>query len=78
MLIKTEESAIDNRAELLDIEGVLTGDRYAQIRDIYLQRTSYAKKKKKGLESESLFTDIDDEFEDEFDEDQSDSTEPTF
>ena len=69
---------IDTRSEILDVEGVLTGDRYAQIRDIYLQRTSYAIAEKKGLESESLFTDIDDEFEDEFDEDQSDSTEPTF
>lgn len=69
---------IDTRSEILDVEGVLTGDRYAQIRDIYLQRTSYAIAEKKGLESESLFTDIDDEFEDEFDEDQNDSTEPTF
>ncbi len=69
---------IDTRSEILDVEGVLTGDRYAQIRDIYLQRTSYAIAEKKGMESESLFTDIDDEFEDEFDEDQSDSTEPTF
>lgn len=69
---------IDTRSEILDVEGVLTGDRYAQIRDIYLQRTSYAIAEKKGLESESLFTDIDDEFEDEFDEDQSDSTESTF
>jgi len=33
---------IDTRSEILDVEGVLTGDRYAQIRDIYLQRTSYA------------------------------------
>jgi phospholipid-binding lipoprotein MlaA len=69
---------IDTRSEILDVEGVLTGDRYAQIRDIYLQRTSYAIAEKKGMESESLFTDIDDEFEDEFDEDQSDSTQPTF
>ena len=69
---------IDTRSEILDVEGVLTGDRYAQIRDIYLQRTSYAIAEKKVMESESLFTDIDDEFEDEFDEDQSDSTEPTF
>ena len=69
---------IDTRSEILDVEGVLTGDRYAQIRDIYLQRTSYVIAEKKGLESESLFTDIDDEFEDDFDEDQSDSTEPTF
>ena len=69
---------IDTRSEILDVEGVLTGDRYAQIRDIYLQRTSYAIAEKKGVESESLFTDIDDEFEDEFDEDQSDSTQPTF
>ncbi|ATO19615.1 VacJ family lipoprotein [Acinetobacter sp. LoGeW2-3] len=69
---------IDARSQLLEIEGVLTGDKYAQIRDIYLQRTSYAIAEKKGLESESLFTDIDDEFEDEFDEDQTESTDPAF
>jgi phospholipid-binding lipoprotein MlaA len=40
---------IDTRSEILDVEGVLTGDRYAQIRDIYLQRTSYAIAEKKGL-----------------------------
>lgn len=72
---------VDARSQLLEIEGVLSGDKYAQIRDIYLQRTSYAIAEKKGLESESLFTDIDDEFEDEFDEfneDQTESTEPAF
>ena len=61
--------AIDNRAELLDIEGVLTGDRYAQIRDIYLQRTNYMIAQKKGLEQESLF--LEDDFDDENLEDES-------
>ena len=29
---------IDIRSQLLDVEDVLQGDRYAAIRDIYLQR----------------------------------------
>lgn len=59
---------IDNRAELLDIEGVLTGDRYAQIRDIYLQRTNYTIAEKRGTEQDSLF------LEDDFEQDDSDDT----
>jgi phospholipid-binding lipoprotein MlaA len=55
--------AIDTRSEILDVEDVLTGDRYAQIRDIYLQRTNYLIAEKKGLEQESLF--LEDDFDDE-------------
>lgn len=54
--------AIDTRSEILDVEGVLTGDRYAQIRDIYLQRTNYAIAEKKGTEQDTLF--LEDDFED--------------
>ena len=64
-------AALDTRASLLDIESVLTGDKYAQIRDIYLQRSDFLIAEKKGLTSENLFSD--DEFEDEsFDSDDID------
>src|SRR5690606_32091630 len=59
--------AIDTRSEILDVEGVLTGDRYAQIRDIYLQRTNYAIAEKKGTEQDTLF--LEDDFEDEHSDD---------
>ncbi|MEE1122230.1 MAG: VacJ family lipoprotein, partial [Acinetobacter pseudolwoffii] len=59
--------AIDNRSEILDGEGVLTGDRYAQIRDIYLQRTNYAIAEKKGTEQDTLF--LEDDFEEDSSED---------
>ncbi|MDM1322966.1 MULTISPECIES: VacJ family lipoprotein [Acinetobacter] len=59
--------AIDNRSEILDVEGVLTGDRYAQIRDIYLQRTNYAIAEKKGTEQDTLF--LEDDFEEDSSED---------
>lgn len=58
---------LDVRAQLLDIEGVLSGDKYAQIRDIYLQRTDFLIAEKRGLTSEDLFAD-DDFSDDEFDE----------
>ena len=50
---------IDARSQLLDIEDVLQGDKYAAIRDIYLQRKNFAIAEKKGLESESMFIDDD-------------------
>ncbi|TCH63431.1 VacJ family lipoprotein [Acinetobacter sp. ANC 4862] len=50
---------IDARSQLLDIEDVLQGDKYAAIRDIYLQRKNFAIAEKKGLESESLFIEDD-------------------
>lgn len=60
--------AVDTRANLLDLDGVLTGDKYAQLRDIYLQRKSFAIAQKKGLEEENLF--MDDDFDsEEFSED---------
>lgn len=59
--------AIDNRSEILDVEGVLTGDRYAQIRDIYLQRTNYTIAEKKGTEQDTLF--LEDDFEDDISDD---------
>jgi len=66
---------IDARSQILDIENVLQGDKYAAIRDIYLQRKNFAIAEKKGLESESMF--IEDELdstEDDVPEDNSDST----
>lgn len=51
---------IDARSQFLEVEGVLTGDKYSQIRDIYLQRTNFAIAEKKGLGSENLFMDLDD------------------
>ena len=50
---------IDTRSQLLDIEDVLQGDKYAAIRDIYLQRKKFAIAEKKGLESENMFIDDD-------------------
>ena len=57
---------LDARAQFLEYEGVLTGDKYAQIRDIYLQRTEFVIAEKRGLESENLF--IDDDFDDNSDD----------
>ena len=62
--------AIDTRANLLDLDSVLTGDKYAQLRDIYLQRKSFAIAQKKGLEEENLFMDDDDFDSEEFTEDE--------
>lgn len=50
---------IDARSQILDIEDVLQGDKYAAIRDIYLQRKNFAIAEKKGLESESMFIEDD-------------------
>ena len=66
---------IDARSQLLDIEDVLQGDKYAAIRDIYLQRKNFAIAEKKGLESESLFIDDDqDSTENDVPEDDVDTT----
>lgn len=57
---------VDTRAQLLDVESVLQGDKYAAIRDIYLQRKNFEIAQKKGLETNSdLF--IDSDLEDETD-----------
>ncbi|WP_445116419.1 MlaA family lipoprotein [Acinetobacter sp. WZC-1] len=59
---------VDARAQLLDVEDVLQGDRYSAIRDIYLQRKNFqiAEKKGKGAEAISFV-----------DDDEDDSTEGT-
>ncbi|CAB1209698.1 MlaA family lipoprotein [Acinetobacter bouvetii] len=64
---------IDARSQLLDIEDVLQGDKYAAIRDIYLQRKNFAIAEKKGLEPETLF--IEDDVETPEDEDQPEAPE---
>lgn len=57
---------IDSRAQLLDLEKVLQGDKYAQIRDIYLQRLHFIVAEKKGTADENMFiSDEDDTLEDE-------------
>lgn len=52
-------SGIDSRSNLLEVEDVLQGDRYAAIRDIYLQRLAFqiAEKKGKGQEAVSFVDD---------------------
>ena len=50
---------IDARSQLLDIEDVLQGDKYAAIRDIYLQRKNFAIAEKQGLEPETMFIEDD-------------------
>ena len=60
---------VDNRARLLDLENVLQGDKYAAMRDIYLQRKSFEIAQKRGLSDDSLLF-IDDEFDDSIDLDQ--------
>ncbi len=51
---------IDARSQLLDVEDVLQGDKYAAIRDIYLQRKNFEIAQKKGGDAGSdLFIDSD-------------------
>ena len=45
---------IDIRSQLLDVEDVLQGDRYAAIRDIYLQRKTMRLPRKRALMLKSL------------------------
>lgn len=56
-------SAIDARSNLLDVDKVLQGDRYASIRDIYLQRVAFkiAEKKGNGEETVSFVDEQDDD-----------------
>lgn len=61
---------LDVRSQLLDVEDVLQGDRYAAMRDIYLQHKNYEIAQKKGTEAEISF--IDDEFDDSMDEENAD------
>ena len=56
---------IDIRSELLDVEKVLQGDKYAAMRDAYLQKKNFDIAQKKGLDTdESLFIDVEPEEED--------------
>ncbi|MDO4224008.1 MAG: VacJ family lipoprotein [Acinetobacter sp.] len=50
-------TAVDKRAGLLDVEQSLPEDRYAAIRDIYLQRTAFVIAEKKGEAVENAFVD---------------------
>lgn len=62
---------IDARSQLLEVDAVLKGDKYAALRDIYLQRKSFEIAQKKGSEGNSdLF--IDDVPEDNFEEEPAD------
>ncbi|MGH1402480.1 MAG: MlaA family lipoprotein [Acinetobacter tandoii] len=45
---------IDARAQILDVEDVLQGDRYAAIRDIYLQRKNFEIAQKQGLDADTI------------------------
>lgn len=58
---------IDARSQLLDLESTLQGDKYAQIRDFYLQRISFAVSEKKGIAEDSLFFDDDAELDEDVD-----------
>ena len=55
---------VDTRAQVLDIEETLKGDKYAMIRDIYLQRKSFQIADKRGDSTGISFVE-EDEFEDE-------------
>ena len=51
---------IDTRAQLLDIDQVLQGDKYAALRDAYLQKKNFDIAEKKGLgDGEGLFIEDD-------------------
>lgn len=54
---------VDTRANLLDVESVLQGDKYAAIRDIYLQRKKFEINEKKGGNSAEDVSFIEDESE---------------
>ncbi|AOA59138.1 MlaA family lipoprotein [Acinetobacter larvae] len=57
-------AGVDSRSQFLDIESVLQGDRYAAMRDIYLQRINFSIAEKKGDDTDGISF-IDDEFDDE-------------
>lgn len=57
---------ISARASLLDFEGAVQGDKYASLRDIYLQRRNFVIAEKKGLDQALQFIDdVEDDFSDE-------------
>lgn len=47
-------NGIDSRSQYLDLESALQGDRYAAIRDIYLQRKSFEISEKQGHDAEPI------------------------
>lgn len=47
-------NGIDARSQYLDLESALQGDRYAAIRDIYLQRKSFEISEKRGRDAEPV------------------------
>lgn len=65
---------VDTRSQLLEVEQVLQGDKYAAIRDIYLQRKNFEIAEKKGLDADNISF-VDDETEEFFD-DQEEITAP--
>lgn len=58
---------VDTRSQLLEVEQVLQGDKYAAIRDIYLQRKNFEIAEKKGLDVDNISF-VDDETEELFDD----------
>lgn len=65
----TALGGIDSRSQFLDLDGSLRGDRYAALRDIYLQRKSFEIAEKKGDNAEAIGF-IDDDLDNDIDEDQ--------
>ncbi len=57
-------SGIDSRSNLLEVEDVLQGDRYAAIRDIYLQRLAFQIAEKHGDSSDISFISDEDDTDD--------------
>lgn len=57
---------IDVRAQLLKFDDVLQGDKYAQLRDIYLQRKAFTIAEKRGDAEDSLFEDAEPDLPDDF------------
>ena len=60
--------AIDARSELLDLEKTLSGDKYAAIRDIYLQHQAFLISEKHGDASDVAF--VEDEIDDTISEEE--------
>ncbi len=60
---------VDERAELLDADALLSGDRYIFLRDAYLQRRS-ARIESETVDPEDVFSDFDEDWlDDDFEED---------
>lgn len=72
----TDQAAegIDARSQLLPLEDALQGDKYAVIRDLYLQRRSFIVAEKQGLGAESISFIDDDTDEIEIESTESDTT----